>query len=333
MASQPPPSSDEPEGGQVSDSVPPPDASGPASGRSQLLWQMGGLLVTVRPHQWVKNVFVLAPLVFAQKIFDLLLLARAGGAFLVFCLLAGAVYTLNDLADIEADRVHPIKRNRPIASGRVSQVAAKRLLTVLLIASALGTLGIGSVLFASTALSYLVLNLLYSLRLKHVAYLDVALIASGFVLRVMAGGFATQIDVSGYLLACTALLALFLGFGKRRHELSVAQARSRRAQRASLEGYSESGLDWALRSTAVLTVACYVAYTLDPHTEEFFASDNLWITTLFVLSGVSRFLFLVKHRTKAESPTQEMLRDSTFVTILLVWIGVIFWIVYNLKPN
>jgi 4-hydroxybenzoate polyprenyltransferase len=281
----------------------------------------------------VKNVFVLAPVVFAREIFDPLLLARAGGAFAVFCCLAGAVYTLNDLADVEADRVHPIKRKRPIASGRVSVAAAKVLLGFLLVMISLGVAAVGSLSFAAAAIGYFLLNLAYSLRLKHVAYLDVALIASGFVLRVMAGGFATQIEVSGYLLGCTALLALFLGFGKRRHELTVAQARSRKAQRASLEGYSAGGLTWALRGTALATIACYLAYTLDPGTEAFFAAEHLWVTTVFVVLAVLRFLYLVQHRTKAESPTQEMLRDSTFVAILLIWVGVVFWIVYNLKPS
>jgi 4-hydroxybenzoate polyprenyltransferase len=327
-----PPSSQDSESGQASDNaVQEPLPSGPQG--SPLLWELGGLLLTVRPHQWVKNVFVLAPVVFAREIFDPILLARAGGAFSVFCCLAGAVYTLNDLADIEADRVHPIKRQRPIASGRVSTSAARGLLASLLVISSIGIALIGSSPFAAVALGYFLLNLAYSLRLKHVAYLDVTLIASGFVLRVVAGGFATQIEVSSYLLGCTALLALFLGFGKRRHELTVAQARSRKAQRASLESYSARGLDWALGTTALFTVACYLAYTLDPHTEEFFASEKLWSTTLFVVLAVLRFLFLVRHRTKAESPTQEMLRDSTFVTILLFWVGVVFWIVYNLKPT
>ncbi|HTM45581.1 MAG TPA: decaprenyl-phosphate phosphoribosyltransferase [Polyangiaceae bacterium] len=298
-----------------------------------MLWRLGGLLLSVRPHQWVKNVFVLAPVVFAREIFDPMLLARAAGAFFIFCLLAGAVYTLNDMADIEADRAHPIKRYRPIASGRVLVPAAKQLLFVLLLFSVLGTVWLGSVPFAVSACGYFFLNLTYSLRLKHVAYLDVVLIASGFVLRVMAGGFATKIEVSGYLLACTALLALFLGFGKRRHELSVAQARSRKAQRASLESYSARGLDLALGATGVLTVACYVAYTLDARTIRFFRADQLWVTALFVVLGVLRFLFLVRHRTKAESPTQEMLRDGPFVAIVLIWIGVVFWIVYNLRPN
>jgi 4-hydroxybenzoate polyprenyltransferase len=332
MAIPTPPSSLEPESGQASDRAgsEPPTL---AQGSSPVWWELGGLLITVRPHQWVKNVFVLAPVVFAREIFDPILLARAGGAFSVFCCLAGAVYTLNDLADIEADRVHPLKRLRPIASGRVSVGAAKGLLAALLVMSSIGVALLGSVAFAAASIGYFALNLAYSLRLKHVAYLDVALIASGFVLRVMAGGFATHIEVSGYLLGCTALLALFLGFGKRRHELTVAQARSRKAQRASLESYTTRGLDWALGSTAVATIACYLAYTLDPHTEQFFASENLWFTTSFVVLAVLRFLFLVRHRTKTESPTQEMLRDSTFVTILLIWVGVVFWIVYNLKPT
>lgn len=326
-----PPSSEEPESDRASESVP-LEVQPVAPRGSPLLWELGGLLLTVRPHQWVKNVFVIAPVVFAREIFDPILLARTGGAFAVFCCLAGAVYTLNDLADIEADRVHPIKRMRPIPSGRVSVSSAKGLLGALLLMSSIGVALIGSLPFAAASISYFLLNLAYSLRLKHVAYLDVALIASGFVLRVTAGGFATHIEVSGYLLACTALLALFLGFGKRRHELTVAQARSRKAQRASLESYTPRGLDAALGGTAVLTIACYLAYTLDSRTEQFFASEYLWVTTLFVVLAVLRFLFLVRHRTKAESPTQEMLRDSTFVTILLVWVGVVFWIVYNLKP-
>lgn len=305
----------------------------PQARESDALWRLGGLLLTIRPHQWVKNVFVLAPVVFAREIFDFVLLSRAAGAFSVFCLLAGAVYTLNDLADVEADRVHPIKRHRPIAAGRVPEGAAKRLLAALLLISLLGMLSIGSPAFAAASISYFILNVAYSMRLKHVAYLDVSLIASGFVLRVMAGGFATHIQVSWYLLGCTALLALFLGFGKRRHELSVAQAGSRKAQRASLEGYSARGLDLALAGTGILTVLGYLAYTLDEHTTQFFHTEKLWWTTVFVVLGVLRFLHIVRHRTKAESPTQEMLRDSSFVVIVLFWVGVVFWIVYNLKPT
>jgi decaprenyl-phosphate phosphoribosyltransferase len=153
------------------------------------------------------------------------------------------------------------------------------------------------------------------------------------VLRVMAGGFATHIDVSGYLLMCTALLALFLGFGKRRHELAAISSGSASRQRAALEDYSPKGLDRTLRLTALLTVITYVAYTLDRDTEAFFQSDRLWWTTIFVVLGLARFMHLVRGRPKAESPTQEMLRDGPMVMIVFSWIGVVMWIVYSLRPS
>lgn len=315
---------------RLSDGFAATGAEPPADG-SVALWRLRGLLITIRPHQWVKNVFVLAPVVFAKEIFDPPLLLRAAAAFLVFCVLAGAVYTLNDLADAASDRLHPIKRFRPIACGRVTEVQARVLLASLIL------LGFGSALwlepaFAGVVAIYFVLNLAYSFRLKKTAYLDVVLIAAGFVLRVVAGGFATGIHVSSYLLACTALLALFLGFGKRRHELAVAQARAQE-QRAALGVYSERGLDLALAITSVLTIACYFAYTVDARTTALFRSNRLWLTSVFVILGVLRFLFLVRNRPRAESPTQEMLRDGPFVAILLAWVGVVFFIVYNLQPG
>lgn len=314
-----PPSSREPIGS---------DASRPGSG---LIWRIGGVIRTVRPHQWVKNVFVLAPIVFAKEMFDAKLLENATSAFFVFCLLAGAVYTMNDLADIEADRTHPVKKHRPIASGRVHPDVARALAAVLVI----GSLGWAYSLrpaFALVAGVYFAQNVAYSFKLKHVAYLDVGFIAAGFVLRVMGGGYATQTPVSNYLLVCTALLALFLGFGKRRHELAVAAGKAS-LQRAALEQYSKRGLDLALAATGIATVATYLVYTLDPRTEAFFGSSNLWPSAIFVLLGVARFLHLVKSRPKSESPTQEMLHDGPFVAIVLFWVVLVLWVVYRLKPG
>jgi len=165
-----------------------------------------------------------------------------------------------------------------------------------------------------------------------VAYLDVGFIAAGFVLRVMGGGYATQTPVSNYLLLCTLLLALFLGFGKRRHELSAAAGKAA-LQRAALEQYSERGLDLALALTGLATVATYLVYTLDPRTEAFFHTAHLWWSSAFVLLGVGRFLQLVKSRPKSESPTQEMLRDGPFVAIVLFWVVLVMWVVYRLKPG
>ncbi len=303
----------------------------PPRGEGSIPWRLGGLVRTVRPHQWVKNVFVLAPVVFAKEIFEPQLLVRAGSAFAVFCLLAGAVYTINDIADVQADRLHPVKRYRPIASGRVPLRVAKAASVLLVTLSLSWGLAIAPAFFA-VALGYFLLNIAYTLKLKHVAYVDVSCIALGFVLRVLGGGFAARIDVSWYLLVCTALLALFLGFGKRRHELTTASARAGK-QRLALEGYTKRGLDVALAVTSVLTLATYLIYTLDSATREFFQTDYLWSTTFLVFLGIWRFLYIVRNRPKAESPTQEMLSDGPMVGIVLSWTALVIWVVYHLQPG
>jgi 4-hydroxybenzoate polyprenyltransferase len=267
--------------------------------------------------------------VFAKEIFDPLLLLRAGGAFGVFCVFAGAVYTINDLVDAEADRQHPVKRHRPIASGTVPRPFAQAFAVALVVGGTLGSL-LGPPAFLLTTLGYFGMNIAYSLRLKRVPYVDVGIIAVGFVLRVLAGGFATRIDVSGYLIACTALLALFLGFGKRRHEFAAAEASK---QRAVLDAYSRRGLDFALWTSGASTILVYVAYTVDPGTRDFFRSDYLWVSTLLVGAGVARFVYLVRNRPEAESPTQEMLKDGPFVGIVLVWLMIVMWMVYHLEPG
>ena len=303
---------------------------------------LGGLVKTVRPHQWVKNLFVMAPMFFHKDLVTTLngvaflnipVVGRSILATGVFCLLAGAVYTINDLVDVEADRVHPVKRSRPIAAGEVSESVARAMAVALVVVS----LGLAWVLdwrFFAVAVVYFVENLAYSFKLKKVAFLDVGLIAFGFVLRVMAGGYATNVKVSGYMLACTALLALFLGFGKRRHELASENAGK---QRAALEAYSPAALTVALAVTGAATTVAYVAYTLDDDTRIFFNSNYLWMTAPFTVFGIVRFLFLVSGSAgrglKAESPTQEMLRDVPFVLNLVLWVIVIVAIVYRLRPS
>ena len=303
---------------------------------------LGALIKTLRPHQWVKNVFVLAPIFFHKDVFlhtplgpalNLTVTGRAMAATGVFCLLAGAVYTINDLLDVEADRVHPIKRDRPIASGRVSEKAA-RAMAVALVAVSIGLAYWLAPALALVALVYFGENLAYSFKLKKVAFLDVGLIAFGFVLRVLAGGIATDVHVSGYMLACTALLALFLGFGKRRHEVALENAGK---QRAALEAYTARSLTVALAATGSATALTYVAYTLDPTTRAAFNSNYLWLTAPFMAFGILRFLLLVSGRAgrglRAESPTQEMLRDVPFVLNIVVYSIVMMAIVYQLRPS
>ena len=307
-----------------------------------------GLIKTLRPHQWVKNLFVMAPMFFHRDLFksengvpllNLLVTFKAATATAVFCLLAGAVYTINDLADVAADRVHPVKRNRPIASGAVPANVARAMAAGLVILS-LGASYFITWKFAAVAAAYFVLNLAYTFGLKKVAFLDVGVIALGFVLRVLAGGFATDVHreghvlgVSGYMIACTALLACFLGFGKRRHEL--AQENSGK-QRSALEAYGPRSLNVALVLTGGATAVTYVFYTLDADTRAFFHTDLLWITVPFTVFGIARFLMLVSGRAgrglKAESPTQEMLRDVPFVLNLVLWVVVVVAIIYKLRP-
>jgi 4-hydroxybenzoate polyprenyltransferase len=297
--------------------------------RGSVLWRMGGILREMRPAQWVKNAFVLAPVVFAKQITHPSIILSAAGAFGVFCLLASAVYTMNDLVDVEADRVHPKKRYRPIASGRVP-IALGKLLAVVLVVAALGGAMLGPWKFVATVVGYLVLQIAYSFGLKKIAYVDVGCIAAGFVLRVLAGSYAVKVPPSGYMLACTALLALFLGFGKRRHELAGANAAK---QRAALEQYSPAVLTTALAVTGFGSVAVYLAYTLDAGTQAFFDSPWLWATAIHPLFGVVRFLQLVVGRPKAESPTQEMLRDTPFMMNLMLYAAEIIVIVYRLRPS
>jgi len=288
-----------------------------------------GVVRTMRPHQWVKNLFVLAPVVFAKNLTHPSIIISALGAFGIFCLLAGSIYTLNDIVDVEADRVHPVKRHRPIAAGRVPLPVAKAMVVVLLGLCIGGGL-LGPWRFLAVAMGYFVLQTAYSFRLKKVAYVDVACIASGFVLRVLAGGFATKTPVSTYMILCTAFLALFLGFGKRRHELLGAKAVK---QREALKHYSLEALFWALAASGVAAVVSYLFYTLDDRIQQVFNSDWLWLTTIHPLIGVARFLQLIKSRPNAESPTQEMLRDVPFVLNLVTWVIEVIVIVYRLRPT
>lgn len=301
----------------------------PESPQGTLLWRVRGVIMTMRPSQWVKNLFVLAPVVFAKHLTHPSVIQSALGAFAVFCLIAGAVYTLNDLVDVEADRVHPKKRHRPIASGRVPLPLAKFMAVALVVVGFGGAL-LGPWEFFATVVAYYVLQVAYSLRLKQIAYLDVTCIAAGFVLRVLAGGFAIKTPVSFFMIACTALLALFLGFGKRRHELASENAAK---QRAALEQYSPQVLHAALAATGLASIVTYLAYTLDHATQAFFDSSYLWLTTIHPAFGVFRFLQLVGGRPKSESPTQEMLRDTPFVLNLVLWVIEIIVIVYRLRPS
>ncbi|MFT3691866.1 MAG: UbiA prenyltransferase family protein [Kofleriaceae bacterium] len=290
---------------------------------------MFALLRTLRPHQWVKNVFVAAPIVFARKLEEPAYLWREAIAVLAFCMLSGAVYAFNDVLDVEADRAHPTKKHRPIASGQLSER------TALILSGTLAVVALGACFaihwqLAVCAALYAGLNVAYSVKLKHVAFVDVGLIAVFFLLRVLAGAEAIAVPASKWLLACSGLLALLLALGKRAHELAWAErAGAASATRAALAGYRLNHVKWAMYALAVATPLAYVAYTFDSHTVEMFKTDRLVYSAPFVALGIVRFVWLALYRPKDESPTDAMLRDPWLLLDLAAATATVLYIIYG----
>jgi 4-hydroxybenzoate polyprenyltransferase len=276
----------------------------------------------------MKNLFVLAPVVFAKHLTDGVAVARALTAFALFCALSSAIYLWNDVVDVERDRAHPRKRHRPIAAGRLSIAVAQTAALLLASAALVGGLLLDA-RFAVTAAAYLALNLAYSSFLKHVAYVDVGCLATGFLFRVLAGAFAVRVESSPYLLLCTVLVAAFSGLGKRAHELQqLGEAAA--AQRPTLRGYDLPTLKAALAFIGAATLVAYTAYTLSQHTVAFFGTARMIYTAPFCLLGLGRFLDLAILRPREDSPTDEMLRDIPFILNLAAW-GVVTTLIIYLR--
>jgi 4-hydroxybenzoate polyprenyltransferase len=287
------------------------------------------LFRTLRPQQWVKNVFVAAPVVFSRHLEDPTYLWREAVAVLAFCMLSGAVYCFNDVRDVEADKLHPTKKHRPIASGQLSERNA-------LIASAtLAVIALAACFalhwqVAMWAGIYFAQNLAYSVKLKHVAFIDVLLIASGFLLRVLGGAAAIAVPASVWVLACTGLVAIFFALGKRAHELAWAErsGKATTATRAALAGYRLGHVKVAMFVVGALTSAAYVAYTLDERTIDMFHTNRLVYSAPFVVLGIVRFFYLALWRPKTESPTEAMLRDPLFLLDLAAATATVLYIIY-----
>lgn len=267
------------------------------------------LLASMRPHQWVKNAFVVAPLIFARQLTNWQYAMPVVAATIIFCVLSGTVYVLNDLVDVEADRRHPKKKLRPIASGAVSEGTARGFISAAVIAC----LVCGWLLspgFLAAALSYFVGNLAYSFSLKKIAYIDVVWIGTGFLLRLLAGSLAPTpaIPLSYYLLITTFLLALFLGFGKRLHELGGTGT----ATRGVLAHYSPKAARILLILAGLGALVAYAQYTLDAKTVLTFGTSRLWVTVLPAALAMLRFGKLVSAKND-DSPTDAMLHDPIFL--------------------
>jgi 4-hydroxybenzoate polyprenyltransferase len=271
----------------------------------------------MRPQQWAKNLFVLTPLLFSRSLFAPAAVGQALVCFILFCLGSSSVYLLNDIQDRSQDRLHPTKRFRPLASGELNLGVALGAMVTFLLVTLAGGLLLDKTL-ALVLLSYWLINLLYSTWLKYQVILDVFVLASGFVLRVVGGGVAISVEVSHWLLLCTTLLALFLGFSKRRHEL-VRLGQTAGAHRQVLGEYNSHFLDMMIGIVTASTVMSYALYTVSEETVQRFHTRGLLLTLPFVLYGIFRYLYLVYNKNQGEDPTQSLLTDRPMVINLCLW--------------
>jgi 4-hydroxybenzoate polyprenyltransferase len=285
------------------------------------------IFYSLRPAEWIKNLVIFAGLIFGLRLFDRVALIKAVAAFAVFCMLSGVVYLVNDIADRDTDRQHPLKARRPIASGalpvRVAATAALVLGSVGLAAA----FGIGRA-FAAVAVAYLSLLMLYSGPLKHIVIIDVLTIAIGFVLRAVAGAVAVNVEISHWLLVCTILLALFIALAKRRHEI-VLLAGSAATHRPILGEYSAYLLDQMIGVVTASTLIAYVFYTISPETQAKFGTPWLGLTIPFPLYGIFRYLYLVHQREGGGSPADLLLTDRPLLACVALWALAVALIIYS----
>lgn len=289
--------------------------------------QLVALIQSLRPRQWIKNTVLFAPLLFSQNLFHKPALAASLAAFGLFCLLSGGLYLLNDLKDLEGDRQHPLKKNRPLASGRLRPLPAVIFAVVLIAASLLGGLAVSRDFFLAQA-AYVVLQLLYTFDLKHRVILDVFSIGASFFIRVIAGGAAIRVELSPWLLICTILLSLFLALAKRRHELILLQDEAG-GHRKILEEYSPYLLDQMISVVTAATLMSYILYTVSEETVRKFQTTRLIYSIPFVLYGIFRYLYLVHQKTEGGSPEEVLLTDRPLLATVLGWVLAVGLVLYR----
>lgn len=281
---------------------------------------------TLRPKQWTKNFFVFVPLVFSVKLFDVNSLIISLKAFISFCLVSGALYTLNDLCDLKEDQLHPVKKNRPLASGQLTKRSAYVIIAVAAATSLALALSI-NLSFLLIILIYVLMQTLYSSWLKHVVIIDIFMVAAGFFLRVIGGALAIKVEISSWLIICTILLALFLSMTKRRHEFLILVDKARE-HRPSLKEYNPYLLDQMISVVTASTLIAYCLYTISDDTVRKFGSRNLIFTTPFVLYGIFRYLYLVHQKDQGGTPEEMILRDKPLLINIVLWIIAILFILY-----
>lgn len=280
------------------------------------------LIEIARPKQWVKNAFVFAPLIFSERVTELEACLRAGLAFALFCAISSCVYMMNDIADLERDRLHPEKRGRPLPSGRLS-VRAVSVALALVFAAASAVAYWLSWKFFLTAWIYFGINVLYSFRCKSVVILDGMMIAAGFVLRAYAGAVVIGAVFSDWLYICATFVSLFLAFSKRRHEILLLGIEDAKNHRAILAEYNIQLLDQIISAVTAATVVTYSLYCIDMRHET--ASPAMKYTIPFVVYGLFRYLYLIYRRDEGGNPTELLLKDRPLLVNGFLWLVVVFW--------
>ncbi len=287
------------------------------------------LIALLRPQQWLKNIFVFTPLFFDRRTADWHYAWPCIVAFVAFCLTASGIYCLNDIVDVEADRQHPVKCHRPIASGQVSVSAAYALMAIMLILSmtVCPMLKGRSMAVGAVVLGYWIMNIAYCVWLKNFAIIDVCLIAFGFVLRILAGGLATAIEPSNWLVLMTFLLTLFLSFAKRRDDVLRMEATGKPPRKNTIR-YNLTFINQAITISASITLVCYIMYTVSPEVTARFNSHYIYLTTIFVLVGLLRYIQIAVVDKQSGDPTKVILRDRFTQLVVLAWMVSFLFIIY-----
>ncbi len=284
------------------------------------------LIKSLRPHQWTKNFLLFAGLIFSHHLLDLVLLGKALAAFGIFCLISGSIYIINDLVDLKKDQQHPLKRQRPIAAGKIKPGTAKMAAGALLTISLLASFGL-ELEFALVCFGYAGLMIGYSLYLKRIAILDVIIIAMGFVLRAVAGVVVIQVEISPWLLVCTLFLSLFLVLCKRRHEM-VLLGEEANNHRQSLAEYSSQLLDQMIAVVTGSAVIAYTLYTLADRTIAMVGTSHLIVTVPLVIFGVFRYLYLVYKGNQGGNPELVIFSDRPLLVDVVLWVILVIVILY-----
>ncbi len=286
------------------------------------------VLKLIRIPQWIKNLFVFVPLVFSLNLFrgEYFLTSLLG--FAAFCLTSSVVYIINDIADVEADRAHPRKKNRPIASGRISPKQGLLIALIFGIAAAVLCL-FADINFALFLTLFFFINVLYSMKLKHIVLLDIFSIAAGFLIRVLAGAVIIQVVISSWLILTTMFISLFLAVMKRHSELEVVAEGSSVETRKVLAFYSLNFADQIATVAAAGVIICYALYTVSERTITVFGTENLIYTTPFVVFGIFRYMFLVYMNKQGENTTQLLISDVQMIITVILYAAVTLLIIYG----